>query len=290
MKGIVLAGGNGTRLWPLTASTSKQLLPVYDKPLIYYPLSTLMLAGIHDILIITRPQDLDQFQRLLRDGAQFGIKIQYKVQENATGIAEAFLIGEEFIGKSSVCLVLGDNIFYGQGLGDQLQTISAESRATIFGYEVADPERYGVIEIGKDRQVISIEEKPRVPKSKFVVPGLYFYPNTVIAATKSLVHSPRGELEITDLNIFYLENRLLDCRILTRGTAWFDTGTFKSLNDAANFLRVVEERQGIKIGVPEEIAFRKNLVSESELANLIENYPLNEYREYLENFLANYKE
>ena len=288
MKGIVLAGGNGTRLWPLTAATSKQLLPVYDKPLIYYPISTLMLAGISEILVITRPEDLAQFQLLLGDGARFGIQIEYKVQEKASGIAEAFLIGESFIGDNSVCLVLGDNIFYGQGLGEQLREISADSRATIFGYEVIDPERYGVVEIDKSQNIKSIEEKPTSPKSKFAVPGIYFYPNNVIELTKSLVPSNRGELEITDLNLIYLNRRELECRVLNRGTAWFDTGTIKSLNDASNFLRVLEERQGIKIGVPEEIGIRKGFLRAKDLQDRLINYPKNEYREYLEIFLLRY--
>ena len=286
MKGIVLAGGNGTRLWPLTAATSKQLLPVYDKPLIYYPISTLMLAGISEILVITRPEDLGQFQRLLGDGSRFGIQIEYKVQQKASGIAEAFLIGEHFIGDNSVCLVLGDNIFYGQGLGEQLQQISADSRATIFGYEVTDPERYGVVEIDKSRNVKSIEEKPALPKSKFAVPGIYFYPNNVVDLTKSLVPSGRGELEITDLNLIYLNKGELDCRILNRGTAWFDTGTIKSLNDASNFLRIVEERQGIKIGVPEEVGLRKKFLSPESLKSNLKSYPDNEYRSYLENLVS----
>lgn len=288
MKGIVLAGGNGTRLWPLTAATSKQLLPVYDKPLIYYPISTLMLAGISEILVITRPEDLAQFQLLLGDGSRFGIQIEYKVQQKASGIAEAFLIGESFIGDNSVCLVLGDNIFYGQGLGEQLQEISTDFRATIFGYEVIDPERYGVVEIDKSQNVKSIEEKPTSPKSKLAVPGIYFYPNNVIELTKSLVPSNRGELEITDLNLIYLNRRELECRVLNRGTAWFDTGTVKSLNDASNFLRVLEERQGIKIGVPEEIGIRKGFLRPKDLQDRLINYPKNEYREYLEIFLLRY--
>jgi len=288
MKGIVLAGGNGTRLWPLTAATSKQLLPVYDKPLIYYPISTLMLAGISEILVITRPEDLAQFQLLLGDGSRFGIQIEYKVQQKASGIAEAFLIGESFIGDNSVCLILGDNIFYGQGLGEQLQEISADSRATIFGHEVIDPERYGVVEIDKSQNIKSIEEKPTSPKSKFAVPGIYFYPNNVIELTKSLVPSNRGELEITDLNLIYLNRRELECRVLNRGTAWFDTGTIKSLNDASNFLRVLEERQGIKIGVPEEIGIRKGFLRAKDLQDRLINYPKNEYREYLEVFLLRY--
>ena len=285
MKGIVLAGGNGTRLWPLTAATSKQLLPVYDKPLIYYPISTLMLAGISEILIITRPEDLGQFQLLLGDGSRFGIHIEYKVQQKASGIAEAFLIGEQFIGDQPVCLILGDNIFYGQGLGEQLQQIESNTAATIFGYQVMDPERYGVVEFDNDNRVISIEEKPSQPKSKFAVPGIYFYPNNVAELTRSLVPSTRGELEITDLNLLYLKSAQLNCRILSRGTAWFDTGTVNSLNDASNFLRVIEERQGIKIGVPEEIAIRLGYMTKQELTEKLRIYPINEYRNYLMSFL-----
>jgi len=285
MKGIVLAGGNGTRLWPLTAATSKQLLPVYDKPLIYYPISTLMLAGISEILIITRPEDLGQFQLLLGDGSRFGIQIEYKVQQKASGIAEAFLIGEQFIGDQPVCLILGDNIFYGQGLGEQLQQIESNMAATIFGYQVMDPERYGVVEFDNDNRVVSIEEKPTQPKSKFAVPGIYFYPNNVVELTRSLVPSTRGELEITDLNLLYLKSAQLNCRILSRGTAWFDTGTVNSLNDASNFLRVIEERQGIKIGVPEEIAIRLGYMTKQELTENLSIYPINEYRNYLMSLL-----
>lgn len=282
MKGIVLAGGNGTRLWPLTAVTSKQLLPVYDKPLIYYPISTLMLAGILDILIITRPEDLIQFRKLLGDGEKFGIRIQYQTQERASGIAEAFIIGEDFIGSDSVCLILGDNIFYGQGLGGQLKSIVVEDSATIFGYEVANPQRYGVIEMDDQGNPLSIAEKPLSPKSKFAVPGIYFYPSGVVDMAKSLSPSARGELEITDLNLRYLEKGSLKCCILGRGTMWFDTGTIKSLNDASNFLRVLEERQGVKVGVPEEIGLRNNYLSFETLKASLMSYPENEYRHYLE--------
>lgn len=282
MKGIVLAGGNGTRLWPLTAATSKQLLPVYDKPLIYYPISTLMLAGISEILVITRPEDLGQFRKLLGDGEKFGIRIQYQTQERASGIAEAFIIGEDFIGSDSVCLILGDNIFYGQGLGGQLKSIVVEDSATIFGYEVADPQRYGVIEMDDQGNPLSIVEKPLSPKSKFAVPGIYFYPSGVVDMAKSLSPSARGELEITDLNLRYLEKGSLKCCILGRGTMWFDTGTIKSLNDASNFLRVLEERQGVKVGVPEEIGLRNNYLSFETLKASLMSYPENEYRHYLE--------
>jgi glucose-1-phosphate thymidylyltransferase len=282
VKGIVLAGGNGTRLWPLTAVTSKQLLPVYDKPLVYYPISTLMLAGIRDVLIIARPEDLQQFKSLLGSGENFGIKIQYQTQERASGIAEAFLIGEEFIGSDSVCLILGDNIFYGQGLGQQLGSIRIEDEATIFGYEVVDPQRYGVIEIDEFGKPLSIVEKPQYPKSKLAVPGIYFYPSGVVELAKSLSPSSRGELEITDLNLIYLEKRRLSCRILGRGTVWFDTGTIESLNDASNFLRVLEDRQGIKVGIPEEIAYFMNYLDLNELRRILSTYPENDYRNYLE--------
>lgn len=282
MKGIVLAGGNGTRLWPLTAVTSKQLLPVYDKPLVYYPISTLMLAGIRDILIIARPEDLQQFKSLLGSGENFGIKIQYQTQERASGIAEAFIIGEQFIGSDSVCLILGDNIFYGQGLGQQLGSIRMEDEATIFGYEVVDPQRYGVVEIDEFGKPLSIVEKPQSPKSKFAVPGIYFYPSGVVELAKSLSPSSRGELEITDLNLIYLEKRKLSCRILGRGTVWFDTGTIESLNDASNFLRVLEDRQGIKVGIPEEIAYVMNYLDLNELRRILSTYPENDYRNYLE--------
>lgn len=285
MKGIVLAGGNGTRLWPITTATSKQLLPVYDKPLIYFPISTLMLAGIREILVITRSEDLEQFKRLLGDGSRFGVDIKYQIQEKASGIAEAFLIGEKFIGMSSVCLILGDNIFYGQGLGAQLEQISTDSCATIFGYPVSDPERYGVVEIDSNQNVVSIKEKPKAPRSNLAVPGIYFYPNDVVAMTKTLHPSARGELEITDLNLIYLRKGRLNCRILNRGTAWFDTGTIKSLNDAGNFLRVIEERQGIKVGVPEEVAIRKKLMTKEFLRQELNRYPLNDYTGYLASLL-----
>ena len=282
MKGIVLAGGNGTRLWPLTAAISKQLLPVYDKPMIYYPISTLMLAGIQDILIITRPEDLLQFKKLLGNGEKFGIKLQYQTQEHASGIAEAILIGEHFIGSDSVCLILGDNIFYGQGLGRQLKSTQVENKSTIFGYEVVDPQRYGVVEIDDHGNALSIEEKPLAPKSKFAVPGIYFYPSGVVEMAKSLSPSARGELEITDLNLCYLQKGMLNCYILGRGTIWFDTGTINSLNDASNFLRVLEERQGVKVGTPEEVGYRNNYLNLETLRTNLMSYPENDYRHYLE--------
>ena len=286
MKGIILAGGSGSRLWPITASVSKQLLPVYDKPLVYYPLSTLLLAGIREILVITRPGDRTHFEKLLQDGKQFGIEIQYAEQVKPSGIAEAFIIGKKFIGKDSVCLVLGDNIFYGPGLGQQLSQLSSTETATIFAYEVRDPERYGVVEFSKDGGVVSIEEKPSIPKSDFAIPGLYFYPNSISEIAESVSPSSRGELEITDVNLKYLEMGKLKCIQLLRGTAWFDTGTFDSLNDAANFLRALEQRQGLKVSCPEEVAFALGLISSEELSGLISNYPLNEYRTYLEKILS----
>lgn len=285
MKGIILAGGTGSRLWPITASVSKQLLPVYDKPLIYYPLSTLLLAGIRDILVITRPEDRRQFERLLMDGRHFGIHISYAEQSKPTGIAEAFLIGKEFIGEDSVCLVLGDNIFYGPGLGQQLSNLDSSNVATIFAYEVKDPNRYGVIEFLHNGIVVSIEEKPIIPKSNFAIPGIYFYPNSVIEIARNLVPSPRGELEITDVNLQYLARSELNCVKLGRGTTWFDTGTVDSLNDASNFLRAIEQRQGLKIGCPEEIALTLGLISSDSLSKLVAEYPINEYRAYIEKIL-----
>jgi len=285
MKGIILAGGTGSRLWPITASVSKQLLPVYDKPLIYYPLSTLLLAGIRDILVITRPEDRRQFERLLKDGRHFGIRISYAEQSKPTGIAEAFLIGKKFIGGDSVCLVLGDNIFYGPGLGQQLSNLDSSKVATIFAYEVKDPNRYGVIEFLDNGVVVSIEEKPISPKSNFAIPGIYFYPNSVIEITRNLVPSPRGELEITDINLQYLARSQLNCIKLGRGTTWFDTGTVDSLNDASNFLRAIEQRQGLKIGCPEEIALTLGLISPDSLSKLMVEYPMNEYRAYIEKIL-----
>jgi glucose-1-phosphate thymidylyltransferase len=285
MKGILLAGGTGSRLWPITAGVSKQLLPVYDKPLIYYPLSTLMLAGIRDILIITRPEDKAQFQKLLKDGRHFGIQISYAEQLNPGGIAEAFIIGKEFIGQDSVCLILGDNIFYGPGLGQQLSHLDSKDVATIFAYEVEDPERYGVVEFSESGKVLSIEEKPTKPKSNFAVPGIYFYPNTVVKIAGNLVPSQRGELEITDVNLEYMSNHKLNCILLKRGTVWFDTGTIDSLNDASSFIRSIESRQGLKIACPEEIALNLALVSDKDLLKFIEKYPVNEYSTYIRKIL-----
>jgi glucose-1-phosphate thymidylyltransferase len=285
MKGIILAGGNGTRLWPITASMSKQLLPIYDKPLIYYPLSTLMLAGIREILVITKPEDLAHFKNLLGDGNQFGVQISFAPQEAPKGIADAFIIGSDFIGTDSVCLILGDNIFFGPGLGEDLEKIEIKEEATIFSYEVADPERYGVVEINAEGRVISIEEKPDQPKSNSVIPGIYFYPNSVVEIARNLKPSARGEIEITDINLNYLRSEKLVCRKLGRGTVWFDTGTFDSLSDASNFIRAIEVRQGIKVNVPEEVALRKGFRNSQEISILLESYPQNEYRKYLESIL-----
>jgi len=281
MKGIILAGGSGSRLWPITASLSKQMLPVYDKPLVYYPLGTLMLSGIRDILIITTPKDQNQFRSLLGDGANFGISITYEMQDRPAGIAEALIIGREFIGSSNVCLILGDNIFYGQGLGQQLQTAESNEHANIFAYSVVDPQRYGVVEFDSAGKIQSIEEKPPKPKSHFVIPGLYFFPNNVIEIVKEIIPSDRGELEITDLLKEYLKLSSLRCQTLGRGTAWFDTGTVQSLNDASNFLRVLDEQQGIKICVPEEIALLMGYISENDLRESISGYPRNSYSAYL---------
>lgn len=286
MKGIVLAGGTGSRLWPLTYGVSKQLLPVYDKPLVHYPISTLMLAGIRDILIITTPQDQAAFQRALGNGRNFGVTFGYAIQENPDGLAQAFLIGEGFIGADSVALVLGDNIFYGGGLGSQLSEFSSIQGGHIFAYKVKDPERYGVVEFDKSGKVISLEEKPVKPKSSYAVPGLYFYDNSVIEAAKSVKPSARGELEITSLNQAYLEKGLLNTTVLERGTAWLDTGTFESLNAASAFIQIIEERQGQKVSCLEEIAWRNGWITDSDLLARADEYKSSPFAEYLRSLLA----
>lgn len=281
-KGIILAGGSGTRLHPLTHSVSKQLMPVYDKPMVYYPMSTLMLAGIRDILVITTPYDQALFQQLLGDGSRWGISIQYAVQPSPDGLAQAFLIGEKFIGTDPVCLILGDNIFYAEGLSKRLQNvIKRESGATIFGYYVQDPERYGVVNFDADGRVMDIEEKPSQPKSNYAVTGLYFYDTDVVNVAKNIKPSARGELEITDVNKVYLQRENLHVELLSRGTAWLDTGTHDSLLDAANFIRVVEERQGLKIACPEEIAYRMGYIDAERLETLAKPLEKNGYGQYL---------
>ena len=281
-KGIILAGGSGTRLYPLTLSVSKQLMPVYDKPMIYYPLSTLMLAGIYDILIITTPHDIDQFKTVLKDGSQWGIHLTYEIQPSPDGLAQAFIIGEKFIGSDPVALILGDNIFYGEGLSKRLEQIAKNERgATVFGYYVKDPERYGVVEFDCFDRVISIEEKPAKPKSNYAVTGLYFYDNTVVDIAKHLSPSPRGELEITDINKVYLEKEQLTLEKFSRGTAWLDTGTHESLLDAGVFIKVMGERQGLRIACLEEIAFRRGLIDSEQLQRAAFSMEKNEYGKYL---------
>jgi glucose-1-phosphate thymidylyltransferase len=282
MKGIVLAGGSGTRLYPLTIAVSKQLMPVYDKPMIYYPLSTLMLAGIREILIITTPEDQAGFKKLLGDGSQVGCRFEYVVQPSPDGLAQAFILGEEFIGHDSVALVLGDNIFYGSGMGTLLRNKVNPSGAVVFAYQVHDPERYGVVEFDKDFKVLSIEEKPTQPKSNYAVPGLYFYDNEVVSIAKNMKPSPRGELEITDVNKTYLERGKLEVGVLNRGTAWLDTGTFESLQEAGQFIEVIEKRQGLKVGCIEEIAYRMGFIDKDQLQVLAQKFMKSGYGKYLE--------
>jgi len=281
MKGIILAGGSGTRLYPITKGISKQLMPIYDKPMIYYPLSVLMLAGIKDVLFITTPQDQEQFKRLLGDGAEIGCNFLYEVQHDPNGLAQAFVIGEKFVGKDKVCLILGDNIFYGAGFSKLVQSFNDLEGAAVFAYEVNDPERYGVVEFDANKKAISIEEKPSAPKSNYAVPGLYFYDNTVVEIAKNIKPSPRGEYEITDVNRVYLEQGKLQVGIMNRGTAWLDTGTFDSFSDACEFVRVIEKRQSQKVGCIEEVAFRMGFINQQQLLVLADKYSKSGYGEYL---------
>ncbi len=285
MKGIILAGGSGTRLYPLTIAVSKQLMPVYDKPMIYYPISTLLLAGIREILIITTPHDSEAFQRLLGNGSQIGCKFEYKVQPSPDGLAQAFILGEEFIGNDSVVLVLGDNIFYGTGLPALLESKTQVKGGCVFAYQVSDPERYGVVEFDADQKAISIEEKPLKPKSNYAVPGLYFYDNSVVEYAKSLKPSVRGELEITDINKIYLEKGELEVGVMSRGTAWLDTGTFDSLHEASEFVKVLEKRQGFKISCIEEIAYKKGFINEEQLSESAKKYGKSGYGNYLKSLI-----
>ena len=290
MKGIILAGGSGTRLYPLTKVISKQLLPVYDKPMIYYSLSTLMLSGIKEILIISTPTDISLYERLLKDGSHLGLKISYKVQPSPDGLAQAFILGEEFIGDDNVALVLGDNIFYGTGFTELLRksvkTVTEEKKAVIFGYEVKDANRYGVVEFNKNKEVVSIEEKPVNPKSNYAVVGLYYYPNDVIEIAKNVKPSNRGELEITTVNNIYLNEKKLKVELMGRGFAWLDTGTIDAINNASNFIRTIEERQGLKVACLEEIAYQNNFINKNQLEDIIKKLP-NDYANYLRRLTDN---
>jgi len=285
MKGIILAGGSGTRLYPITKGISKQLMPIYDKPMIYYPLSTLMMAGIKDILIITTPHDQDQFKRLLGDGSDWGINLQYTVQPSPDGLAQAFIIGEEFIGDDKVAMVLGDNIFYGHGFGESLKSCSNPDGGVVFAYQVSDPERYGVVEFDKDMNAISVEEKPENPQSNYALVGLYFFDNDVIEIAKGVKPSARGELEIPSVMDVYLKQGKLKVEVMDRGSAWLDTGTFGSMNDASEYIRVIEKRTGLKIGCPEEIAYREGFITKEQMQKIAEPLVKSGYGKYLINIL-----